>query len=126
MENKIKRVIALSTDKASAPINLYGATKLASDKLFVAANFSYRGKKNIRFSVVRYGNVFGSRGSVVPYFLSKKDGQIIPITNEQMTRFNITIEQSVDFVLKTLQRMQGGEIFIPKMSSYKLIDLKPK
>tara|TARA_Y100000591_G_scaffold139186_1_gene119531 strand:+ start:6246 stop:7268 length:1023 start_codon:yes stop_codon:yes gene_type:complete len=124
LENKVKRVIALSTDKASAPINLYGATKLASDKLFVAANSSYRGQKDISFSVVRYGNVFGSRGSVVPFFLSKKEDQIIPITDEKMTRFSITIEQSVNFVLSTLQRMQGGEIFIPKMSSYKLLDLK--
>ena len=124
LENNVKKVIALSTDKASAPVNLYGATKLAADKLFVAANSSYRGQKDISFSVVRYGNVFGSRGSVVPYFLSKKEDQIIPITDEKMTRFNITIEQSVDFVLNTLHRMQGGEIFIPKMSSYKLIDLK--
>ena len=90
----------------------------------MAANSSYRGQKDIRFSVVRYGNVFGSRGSVVPYFLSKKDDQTIPITDEKMTRFNITIEQSVNFVLNTLQRMQGGEIFIPKMTSYKLLDLK--
>lgn len=124
LENKVKRVIALSTDKASAPINLYGATKLASDKLFVAANNSYAGPEDVRFSVVRYGNVFGSRGSVVPYFLSKKEGDVIPITNENMTRFNITIDQSVNFVLSSLQRMLGGEIFIPKMSSYKLLDLK--
>ena len=126
LENKVKRVIALSTDKASAPekLILYGATKLASDKLFVAANSSYRGQKDISFSVVRYGNVFGSRGSVVPLFLSKKEDQIIPITDEKMTRFSITIDQSVDFVLNSLQRMQGGEIFIPKMKSYKLLDLK--
>jgi len=124
LKNKVKRVIALSTDKASAPINLYGATKLASDKLFVAANSSYRGQKDISFSVVRYGNVFGSRGSVVPFFLSKKEDQIIPITDEKMTRFSITIDQSVDFVLNSLKRMQGGEIFIPKMKSYKLLDLK--
>ena len=125
LENKVKRVIALSTDKASAPINLYGATKLASDKLFVAANNSYRGQEDVRFSVVRYGNVFGSRGSVVPYFLSKKEkNQIIPITNEKMTRFSITIEQSVNFTLNALQRMLGGEIFIPKMPSYRLLDLK--
>ena len=124
LENKVKRVVALSTDKASAPINLYGATKLASDKLFVAANNSYRGQEDVRFSVVRYGNVFGSRGSVVPFFLSIKENQVVPITNEKMTRFNITIGQSVEFVLNTLQRMLGGEIFIPKMPSYKLLDLK--
>ena len=124
LENKVKRVIALSTDKASAPINLYGATKLASDKLFVAANNSYRGQEDVRFSVVRYGNVFGSRGSVVPYFLSKKENEVIPITNEKMTRFNITIQESVNFTLNALQKMLGGEIFIPKMPSYRLLDLK--
>lgn len=124
LENKVKRVIALSTDKASAPINLYGATKLASDKLFVAANNSYRGQEDVRFSIVRYGNVFGSRGSVVPYFLSKKENQIISITNKKMTRFSITIEESIRFTLEALQKMLGGEIFIPKMPSYRLLDLK--
>ena len=121
MENKVKKVVALSTDKASSPINLYGATKLTSDKLFVAAN-NYTGSKNIKFSVVRYGNVMGSRGSVIPLFLKNKN-KIINITDKNMTRFSITLEEGVDFVLLCLQKMLGGEIFIPKIPSYKIIDL---
>ncbi|OUU30609.1 MAG: UDP-N-acetylglucosamine 4,6-dehydratase (inverting) [Candidatus Endolissoclinum sp. TMED37] len=118
----VKKVIALSTDKAAAPINLYGATKLASDKLFVAAN-NYKGKKNIKFSVVRYGNVFASRGSVIPFFISQKDKGLLPITDKRMTRFNITLKEGVEFVSFCLKNMKGGEIFIPKISSYKLVDL---
>tara|TARA_B100001250_G_scaffold414603_1_gene454458 strand:- start:20078 stop:21070 length:993 start_codon:yes stop_codon:yes gene_type:complete len=116
----VSRVIALSTDKAAAPINLYGATKLTSDKLFVAAN-NYKGTKNIKFSVVRYGNVLGSRGSVVPFF--KKQKKVLPITNKKMTRFSITLDQGVDFVLKCLKLMWGGEIFVPKIPSYKILEL---
>ena len=118
----VKRVIALSTDKAAAPINLYGATKLASDKLFVAAN-NYRGLHDIKYSVVRYGNVMGSRGSVIPYFIQKKSSGVIPITDERMTRFNITLQQGVDFVIQCLGRMWGGELFVPKIPSYKIIDV---
>ncbi len=120
----IKKVIALSTDKAANPINLYGATKLASDKLFVAAN-NITGNQDILFSVVRYGNVLGSRGSVVPFFkkLLKEGVKEIPITEEHMTRFWITLDQAVEFVLKNFQRMQGGEIFIPKIPSMKITDM---
>lgn len=120
----VSRVIALSTDKAASPINLYGATKLASDKLFVAAN-NIRGGKDIRFSVVRYGNVLGSRGSVVPFFqkLINEGATELPITDERMTRFWITLQEGVDFVLKNFQRMHGGEIFIPKIPSMKVIDV---
>ena len=118
----VKKVIALSTDKAAAPINLYGATKLTSDKLFVAAN-NYRGTHDIKFAVVRYGNVMGSRGSVIPYFLEKKNTGVLPITDERMTRFNITLQQGVDFVLMTLDKMWGGELFVPKIPSYKILDL---
>ncbi|MDZ5606281.1 UDP-N-acetylglucosamine 4,6-dehydratase (inverting) [Bacillus pseudomycoides] len=118
----VKRVIALSTDKAASPINLYGATKLASDKLFVAAN-AYVGKKDTKFAVVRYGNVVGSRGSVVPFFKSIKKTGKIPITDERMTRFWITLDQGVQFVLDNLQRMKGGEIFVPKIPSMKVTDL---
>jgi UDP-N-acetylglucosamine 4,6-dehydratase/5-epimerase len=118
----VKRVIALSTDKAAAPINLYGATKLCSDKLFVAAN-NYRGARDIRFSVVRYGNVLGSRGSVVPFFLQRRASGVLPITDERMTRFSITLQQGVDFVLDCLQRMWGGELFVPKIPSYKIPDV---
>ena len=123
-KHKIKKTIALSTDKACAPVNLYGATKLVSDKLFIAAN-NIVGGKNIKFSVVRYGNVFNSRGSVIPYFLdlAKKNYSSIPITDEEMTRFNITLDEGVNFVLKSFKRMVGGEIFIPKMPSIKIIDL---
>ena len=118
----VKRVIALSTDKACAPINLYGATKLASDKLFIAAN-NYRGPRDIRFSVVRYGNVMGSRGSVIPLFMQKRETGILPITDGRMTRFNITLQESVNFVLRCLDQMWGGELFIPKIPSYRLADL---
>ncbi len=123
-ECKVKRVIALSTDKAASPISLYGATKLASDKLFVAAN-NLVSDKEIIFSVVRYGNVIGSRGSVVPYFakLIKEGAKELPITDERMTRFLITLEEGVEFVLKSFQRMQGGEIFVPKIPSMKIVDL---
>jgi len=120
----VKKVIALSTDKAASPINLYGASKLASDKLFVAAN-NLRGESDIAFSVVRYGNVLGSRGSVVPYFkkLLSEGVSEIPITDERMTRFWITLQEGVDFVLKNFERMQGGEIFIPKIPSMKITDM---
>lgn len=118
----VRRVIALSTDKAAAPINLYGATKLASDKLFVAAN-NHRGKHDIRFSVVRYGNVMGSRGSVIPFFVKKAPEGYLPITDERMTRFNITLQQGVDFVLDCFERMWGGEIFVPRIPSYRIMDV---
>ena len=118
----VKQVVALSTDKAAAPINLYGATKLCSDKLFVAAN-NMRGKRDIRFSVVRYGNVMGSRGSVIPYFLKRKDEGKIPVTDARMTRFNITLDAGVELVLKTLEVMWGGEIFVPKIPSYRILDV---
>ncbi|MCL4431618.1 MAG: UDP-N-acetylglucosamine 4,6-dehydratase (inverting) [Epsilonproteobacteria bacterium] len=121
---EVSHVIALSTDKAASPINLYGATKLASDKLFVAAN-NIRGGKDIRFSVVRYGNVLGSRGSVVPFFqkLIAEGATQLPITDERMTRFWITLQEGVDFVLKNFLRMHGGEIFIPKIPSMKVVDV---
>ena len=118
----VKKIIALSTDKAAAPINLYGATKLTSDKLFIAAN-NYKGKKNIKFSVVRYGNVMGSRGSVIPYFLDTKKKNYINITDTKMTRFNITLDQGVNFVIKCLNIMWGGELFVPKIPSYKITDI---
>jgi UDP-N-acetylglucosamine 4,6-dehydratase/5-epimerase len=123
LANNIERVIALSTDKAANPINLYGATKLASDKLFVAANNMAGGRT--KFSVVRYGNVVGSRGSVVPLFdkLVREQVDYLPITHEDMTRFWITLQEGVDFVLKSLQRMQGGEIFVPKIPSVRITDL---
>ena len=124
IKNNVERVIALSTDKAANPINLYGASKLASDKLFVAAN-NMTGKKEIQFSVVRYGNVLGSRGSVVPFFsdLIASKTKSLPITDKAMTRFWITLDQGIDFVIKNLSRMQGGEIFIPKIPSIRIIDL---
>ncbi|WP_017756439.1 UDP-N-acetylglucosamine 4,6-dehydratase (inverting) [Calidifontibacillus oryziterrae] len=122
IDREVKRVIALSTDKAAAPINLYGATKLASDKLFVAAN-SYVGDKETRFSVVRYGNVVGSRGSVVPFFKKMASTGKLPITDERMTRFWITLDQGVQFVIDSLSRMSGGEIFVPKIPSMKITDL---
>ena len=122
LENNIKKVIALSTDKASSPSNLYGATKLTSDKLFCAAN-NYIGEKDIKFSVVRYGNVMSSSGSVIPLFKEQAKNGILTITDKRMTRFNITLEQGVNFVLKMLILMQGGEIFIPKLPSYKIMDL---
>jgi len=118
----VKQVIALSTDKAANPINLYGATKLCSDKLFVAAN-SYSGHHGTRFGIVRYGNVVGSRGSVIPFFLKMRKTGVLPITDERMTRFWITLEQGVDFVLASLGRMRGGEIFVPKIPSMRVIDL---
>jgi UDP-N-acetylglucosamine 4,6-dehydratase len=124
INNSVKKVIALSTDKAANPINLYGATKLASDKLFVAAN-NMVGDRDIRFSVVRYGNVVGSRGSVVPFFQKLINGgsMELPITHQDMTRFMITLQQGVDFVLKNFARMQGGEIFVPKIPSMYMTEL---
>lgn len=122
LDHKVKKVVALSTDKAAAPINLYGATKLCSDKLFVAAN-NFKGNRDIKFSVVRYGNVMGSRGSVIPFFLKKRQEGVLPITDERMTRFNITLEEGVQLVLDALERMWGGEIFVPKISSYKILDV---
>jgi FlaA1/EpsC-like NDP-sugar epimerase len=122
MATGVQHVIALSTDKAAAPINLYGATKLASDKLFVAAN-NFRGKNQIRFSVVRYGNVMGSRGSVIPFFRAQADSGVLPITDPNMTRFNITLQEGTDFVLASFQRMWGGEIFVPKIPSYRITDI---
>ncbi len=119
LDQGVKRVVALSTDKAAAPINLYGATKLCSDKLFVAAN-NMKGTRDIRFSVVRYGNVIGSRGSVVPFFLSMREKGVLPITDEQMTRFNITLDEGIQLVLFALERAWGGEIFVPKLPSYKI------
>ena len=118
----VKHVVALSTDKACAPINLYGATKLCSDKLFVAAN-NIRGSKDIKFSVVRYGNVMGSRGSVIPFFINKRESGSLPITHMEMTRFNISLEDGVALVMFALSKHLGGEIFIPKIPSYKIIDV---
>ena len=120
--NNVQRVIALSTDKASSPTNLYGATKLTSDKLFVAAN-NYKGPKQTSFSVVRYGNVFNSRGSVLPVFLTKAKKNYITITDKDMTRFNISLKEGVNFVIKSFNRMIGGEIFIPKIPTFKIVDL---
>lgn len=122
LDTGVKRVVALSTDKAAAPLNLYGATKLCSDKLFVAAN-NMSGSRDLKFSVVRYGNVMGSRGSVIPFFLDKKKEGVLPITDEGMTRFNISLEDSVDMVLYALENAWGGEIFIPKIPSYKITEL---
>ncbi|MBD1835596.1 UDP-N-acetylglucosamine 4,6-dehydratase (inverting) [Cyanobacteria bacterium FACHB-472] len=124
MENEVPKVIALSTDKAVSPLNLYGATKLAADKLFVASN-NVTGTLKTRFSVVRYGNVVGSRGSVVPFFqkLIREGATELPITDPRMTRFWITLQQGVDLVLKSFERMQGGEIFVPKIPSMKITDL---
>ena len=122
LNNEVKQVIALSTDKAAARINLYGASKLCSDKLFVAAN-SLTGNKDLSFSVVRYGNVMMSRGSVIPFFLSEKGNGILPITHPDMTRFNITLEQAVDLVLFSISNSIGGEIYVPKLPSYKILDL---
>ena len=122
LENDVKKVVALSTDKACNPINLYGATKLASDKMFAAANH-WQGSHHTTFAVVRYGNVVGSRGSVVPFFLKKKEEGVLPITDERMTRFWITLGQSVQFVLDSLKRMKGGELFVPKIPSMNIVDL---
>lgn len=122
IDKKVKRVVALSTDKASSPINLYGATKLASDKLFVSGN-SYAGSQDTRFGVVRYGNVMGSRGSVIPFFLNLAEGSELPITDERMTRFMITLEQGVELVWHAFNDMQGGEIYVKKIPSMTICDL---
>jgi len=122
IEQGVRQVVALSTDKAAAPINLYGATKLCSDKLFVSAN-NFRGKHDIAFSVVRYGNVMGSRGSVIPFFMKKRRDGVLPITDGEMTRFNITLKEGVQLVLHALTHMWGGEIFVPKIPSYRIMDL---
>ena len=122
LESSVSKILALSTDKACAPINLYGATKLCADKLFIAAN-SYAGEAGCRFSIVRYGNVVGSRGSVIPLFLEMREAGAVTITHEEMTRFFISIRNAVKFTLECLDRMQGGEIFIPKIPSAKIIDM---
>jgi UDP-N-acetylglucosamine 4,6-dehydratase len=123
IDQNVKRVVALSTDKASSPINLYGATKLASDKLFVASNSSYVGGHDTKFSVVRYGNVMGSRGSVIPFFMSVKDQGVLPITDKRMTRFMISLNQGVDLVWLAFEDMLGGEIYIKKIPSMKVTDI---
>jgi UDP-N-acetylglucosamine 4,6-dehydratase (inverting) len=122
IDTGVRRVVALSTDKAAAPINLYGATKLCSDKLFVAAN-SYSGSETLRFSVVRYGNVMGSRGSVIPFFMSRAMTGVLPITDPEMTRFNISLDEGVEMVFWVLANALGGEIFVPKIPSYRITDL---
>jgi UDP-N-acetylglucosamine 4,6-dehydratase len=122
LDQGVQRVVALSTDKAAAPVNLYGATKLCSDKLFIAAN-NIKGRRDIRFSVVRYGNVLGSRGSVIPFFLERRASGVLPITDPRMTRFNISLDEGVDMVLWTLANGQGGEIFVPKIPSYRIVDV---
>ena len=122
MDRGVERVVALSTDKAAAPINLYGATKLCSDKLFVAANH-FRGHRDLRLAVVRYGNVMGSRGSVIPAFLELRKGGVLLITDERMTRFNIPLSGGVDLVVEALETMWGGEIFVPKLPSYRILDV---
>ena len=122
LESSVKRVIALSTDKAAAPINLYGATKLCSDKLFVSAN-NIRGRRDLRFSVVRYGNVMGSRGSVIPFFLDRRKTGVLPITDRDMPRFNISLDEGVRMVLWALSNAKGGEIFVPKIPSYRITDV---
>lgn len=122
LDKKVQRVVALSTDKAAAPVNLYGATKLCSDKLFTAAN-NIRGHRDCRFSVVRYGNVMGSRGSVIPFFLEKRKTGVLPITDPAMTRFNISLEEGVEMVLWALTNSHGGEIFVPKIPSYRITDV---
>ena len=122
LHHNVKSVVALSTDKACAPVNLYGATKLTSDKLFVAAN-NIKGKSSIKFSVVRYGNVMGSNGSVIPFFKKMKKTGVLPITDKKMTRFNISLEEGVDLVFYSLEKSIGGEIFIPKIPSYNIMDI---
>lgn len=122
LESNVTKVVALSTDKACAPINLYGATKLTSDKLFIAAN-NIKGHKDIKFSVVRYGNVMGSNGSVIPFFLSKRKEGVLPITDPNMTRFNISLQGGVDMVLHALDAAWGGELFVPKIPSYRIMDV---
>ncbi len=122
IDSGVKKVVALSTDKAAAPINLYGATKLCSDKLFIAAN-NMVGGQDITFSVVRYGNVIGSRGSVVPFFLDKAPEGVLPITHEEMTRFNISLDEGIALVMMALEKAWGGELFVPKLPSFKVTDL---
>lgn len=122
LDRNVHNVVALSTDKAAAPVNLYGATKLASDKLFTAAN-NIKGSRDIRFSVVRYGNVMGSRGSVIPYFMARRESGILPITDPSMTRFNISLDEGVAMVLWALEHAEGGEIFVPKIPSYRITDV---
>ena len=122
LDANVQKVVALSTDKAAAPINLYGATKLCSDKLFTAAN-NIRGSRDIRFSVVRYGNVMGSRGSVIPFFLNRKKTGVLPITDPAMTRFNISLQDGVNMVMWALENAMGGEVFVPKIPSYRITDL---
>jgi UDP-N-acetylglucosamine 4,6-dehydratase len=122
LKSGVKKVVALSTDKAAAPINLYGATKLTSDKLFIAAN-NIRGKRDLTFSVVRYGNVMGSNGSVMPFFLKKRQEGTIPITDKRMTRFNISLEEGCEMVFNAIEKAWGGEIFVPKIPSYKITDV---
>jgi len=122
LDSKVQRLVALSTDKAAAPINLYGATKLCSDKLFVAAN-NIQGERGIRFSVVRYGNVMGSRGSVIPFFLARKPSGALPSTDPRMTRFNISLQEGVDMVLWSIENAEGGEILVPKIPSYRITDV---
>jgi UDP-N-acetylglucosamine 4,6-dehydratase (inverting) len=122
LSSAVHTVVALSTDKAAAPINLYGATKLCSDKLFIAAN-NIRGNRDLNFSVVRYGNVLGSRGSVVPFFLEKRKSGVLPITHADMTRFNITLEEGVDMVLHAIENSMGGELYVPKIPSYRITEI---
>lgn len=122
LDSGVKKVIALSTDKAAAPINLYGATKLCSDKLFIAAN-NMRGKRDLLFAVVRYGNVMGSRGSVIPFFIKKRAEGVLPVTDMNMTRFNISLEEGVEMVLNSIENAWGGEIFVPKIPSYRIMDV---
>lgn len=122
LDSNVERVVALSTDKAAAPINLYGATKLCSDKLFIAAN-NIKGRRNIRFSVVRYGNVMGSRGSVIPFFQDRVKSGVLPITDQRMTRFNITLDEGVNMVLWAIDNAWGGEVLVPKIPSYRVVDV---
>lgn len=122
LDSGVKRVVALSTDKAAAPINLYGATKLCSDKLFIAAN-NIRGSRGISFSVVRYGNVMGSRGSVIPFFQARRASGVLPITHPDMTRFNISLQEGVEMVLWSIENALGGEILVPKIPSYRVVDV---
>lgn len=122
LSSSVSKVVALSTDKACAPVNLYGATKLTSDKLFIAAN-NIKGSKNLKFSVVRYGNVMGSNGSVMPFFVDKRRTGVLPITDKEMTRFNISLQGGVDMVLHALENAWGGELFVPKLKSYRIMDL---
>ena len=122
LDTGVRRVVALSTDKAAAPINLYGATKLCSDKLFIAAN-NIKGKRDLRFSVVRYGNVMGSRGSVIPFFLNQARKGVLPITDSAMTRFNISLQEGVAMVLWTLEHALGSELLVPKIPSYRIMDV---